>query len=170
MFRRDVFYEVGGYDPTFKIAYDYDLWIKLLEKGEIENIPKVMLDYRISFKSLSNYNGLATVNEIQLASSRGIYSLLSKEVRKQPKAAVMGTLRACKNYIDNIAPATGLSAYELSYRNWQTKLSNAIKEIKAGKLDALIILEDKNSKNIIEKYAKNHLKLNENVFVLYNIL
>src|SRR4051794_1452857 len=43
MFSKHVFKEVGGYDSSFKIAYDYDLWLKLLEKGDMELVPKVLL-------------------------------------------------------------------------------------------------------------------------------
>lgn len=170
MFKKDVFWKVGGYDNSLKIAYDFDLWIKLLEVGQMENIPKALLDYRIHHNSLSNKNGLATTNEIQIASSRGIYRLLAKNGWKHPKVAVIGPLKALKNYMDNIAPASGLAIEPISYRTWQAKVLNTIKSIRQGRLGGLVILQNNRYENHIEEYASKYLSLNENLFILYNIL
>lgn len=170
MFKRDAFMEVGGYDTAYKIAYDYDLWIKLMEKGEIENIPKILTDYRVHLQSLSNKNGIATVNEIQTASSKGIYRLLCNKGKKQPNVVVIGPIKACKNYTENIAPSTNLSVKALNFREWQRKVSEAVKQIRLGRMDALIILDNKSTGRMIEKYAEKYLKLNENLFFIYNII
>ena len=37
IFRKSLFLKVGGYDPKLVIAHDYDLWIRLLEKGKGHN-------------------------------------------------------------------------------------------------------------------------------------
>jgi glycosyltransferase involved in cell wall biosynthesis len=170
MFRKDTFMQVCGYDTDFKIAYDYDLWLKLSEKGELENIPKVLLSYRLHKQSLSNKDNYATVDEIQIVSSRGIYRLLNKGGKVQPKAAVIGPYKAVRNYMDKIAPAAGLEVKAIEYRNWKAKISNVIKEIMTGQTDALIMLDDSRNDNFISLYAKKYLKLNDNFFVIYNIL
>jgi hypothetical protein len=46
MFRRSAVMNAGGYRPMFKHAEDYDLWLRLLEVGEIDNIPLPLLRYR----------------------------------------------------------------------------------------------------------------------------
>lgn len=170
IFKKDAFIEVGGYNTDYKIAYDYDLWIKLMEKGEMDNVTKVLTDYRVHLQSLSNKDGLTTVDEIQKASSKGIYRLLCNKGKKQPKAVVIGPINACKNYTVNIAPYANLSVKTLNIREWMRKVSEAVKEIKLGRIDALIILDNKSTGKMIERYAEKYLKLNENLFYIYNIL
>jgi len=53
MFRKDVVMKVGGYDPGIVNAQDYDLWLKILQRGGIlANLPKILLDYRATKKPL----------------------------------------------------------------------------------------------------------------------
>ncbi len=46
MLRRDAALAVGGYRPAFLLAEDYDLWLRLLERGQAACLPDVLLDYR----------------------------------------------------------------------------------------------------------------------------
>lgn len=41
------------YDPTFGRSEDYDLWSRLADFGQIDNIPDVLLDYRIHQSSVT---------------------------------------------------------------------------------------------------------------------
>ncbi len=47
MFRRDVFLEVGGYRDFYTLAEDYDLFLRFLERGAVENLPEVLTKYRV---------------------------------------------------------------------------------------------------------------------------
>jgi glycosyltransferase involved in cell wall biosynthesis len=42
MMRRWAVQEVGGYDPSFAVMEDYDLWLRLAERFELANIPEVL--------------------------------------------------------------------------------------------------------------------------------
>lgn len=46
MMRREPVLDVGGYREICRHAEDYDLWLRLLEVGEMENIPEPLLFYR----------------------------------------------------------------------------------------------------------------------------
>jgi glycosyltransferase involved in cell wall biosynthesis len=46
MGRREVFSALGGYRPAFHHAEDYDLWLRLIENHEIDNLPESLLLYR----------------------------------------------------------------------------------------------------------------------------
>ena len=46
MFRKDLALKVGGYTAGMEPAEDYDFWLKLLEVSEIQNIDKLILQYR----------------------------------------------------------------------------------------------------------------------------
>jgi glycosyltransferase involved in cell wall biosynthesis len=52
MFRRDVVRQVGGYDPEFAVAQDYDLWTRLLPRGIVANLPQFLLRYRVHAQSV----------------------------------------------------------------------------------------------------------------------
>ena len=47
LIRREAFIEVGGYRAAFVEAEDYDLWLRIAERFEVANLPRVVLKYRI---------------------------------------------------------------------------------------------------------------------------
>lgn len=49
MLRRSVLDEIGLYDPSFRKAEDYELWLRALKRGiVIENMDRVLIRYRVS--------------------------------------------------------------------------------------------------------------------------
>jgi hypothetical protein len=44
--------EVGGYDESFAVAQDFDLWLRLSEVGRLANLPVPLLRYRLHAGSL----------------------------------------------------------------------------------------------------------------------
>ena len=83
MFSMKYFNLVGGYDPTFKVAEDFDLWLKLGERGELGNLKEPMLKYRLHGKSISELNAELTCGNIMIASEnafkrRGISGIAKK--------------------------------------------------------------------------------------------
>ncbi|MEI8196301.1 MAG: glycosyltransferase [Phycisphaerae bacterium] len=65
--RRSTRLLVGGYRTAFRHAEDYDLWLRLLAKGELANQPEVLLDYRAPHNQISQpalvQHALATRSE-----------------------------------------------------------------------------------------------------------
>ncbi len=53
MFRRESVLRLGGYDPTFRLAQDYDLWVRLARCGRVANLPLVLAWRRFSPEMLS---------------------------------------------------------------------------------------------------------------------
>ncbi len=47
LFRREIVDEVGGFDPDFETAQDYDLVIRLSEVSDIGHVPEVLYDHRV---------------------------------------------------------------------------------------------------------------------------
>ena len=170
MFSKNVFLRVGGYDTTFKILYDYDLWLRLLDIGHIEKAPKILLQYRIHKGSLSRRNKLQTYNEIQTASSRAIYRLLVKDKKCQPTVIVLGPKKACDNYKYHVAPYSGLKVDHFIWEDLINQVPFAVKDVKSGKVDAIILLSRDKRKILLQKLTASQLKLNKQVFVIYNII
>jgi len=53
MFRRDAYFHVGGYDKNFKICMDHDLYVRLMEIGEVYNMKEVLTVILMNKKSVS---------------------------------------------------------------------------------------------------------------------
>lgn len=51
--RTEAIRAINGYDEAFSCAQDYDLWLRLLTHGELANIPKILLFYRVHEMSIS---------------------------------------------------------------------------------------------------------------------
>lgn len=43
-FRRDAYERCGGFEPTFVVAQDIDLWLRLIEQGPCEGMPEVLYE------------------------------------------------------------------------------------------------------------------------------
>lgn len=53
MFRRAAAERLGGYDERFRICQDYDMWMRMAELGEADNLPGRLVAYRVYAGSLS---------------------------------------------------------------------------------------------------------------------
>ncbi|WAG77618.1 glycosyltransferase [Metapseudomonas furukawaii] len=53
MLRKSAFFEVGGYLGTLKYVQDYDLYLRLLEKGSLLRVDEPLTDYRVHDSNLS---------------------------------------------------------------------------------------------------------------------
>jgi glycosyltransferase involved in cell wall biosynthesis len=54
MIRAEVLKSIGGYRADFRHAEDFDLFLRLAEKGRLANLPEVLLKYRLHPKSVSH--------------------------------------------------------------------------------------------------------------------
>jgi glycosyltransferase involved in cell wall biosynthesis len=66
MFRREVLSKVGGFDPKYRIAQDYDLWLRIAEHYPIDFIEKPLAKYRIHGGNVSRNRELAINEGFQL--------------------------------------------------------------------------------------------------------
>ena len=53
MMRKDVFREVGGYDERFKLAQDYDLWLRIAAGHKMANIEEPLYKWRVTKSGIS---------------------------------------------------------------------------------------------------------------------
>jgi len=63
MIRREVLSKVGGFDPKYIIAQDYDLWLRIAEHYPIDFTEEPLAKYRIHGGSISRNWELA-INEV----------------------------------------------------------------------------------------------------------
>jgi glycosyltransferase involved in cell wall biosynthesis len=53
MFRAELYRTAGGYRPAFRVAQDWDLWLRLAERGQIGYVPDTLYAHRIQEHSIS---------------------------------------------------------------------------------------------------------------------
>ena len=78
-FRKSVVIKVGRYREEFKFAEDYDLWLRLLDIGELDNLPIPVTQYRQHSGQLSNNFELIE-----------LYSLAANVSREWRKIGIVG--------------------------------------------------------------------------------
>jgi glycosyltransferase involved in cell wall biosynthesis len=57
MFRSDVYQRLGGYRAEFRFAQDRDLWLRMVEAGEVESLPQILYSRRVSDSCISAFRG-----------------------------------------------------------------------------------------------------------------
>src|SRR2546421_327450 len=53
MYRRDAVVGVGGYREDLSLHEDMDMFVRLAERGKLENLPDVLLQYRRHYRSIT---------------------------------------------------------------------------------------------------------------------
>jgi glycosyltransferase involved in cell wall biosynthesis len=90
LFRRTALEQVGGIDPEFDCAPDYDLSLKLSEVGEVIHLEKALYFYRQHENSISAARQMEQIHYshkavTQALKRRGLAAHLSVEVQLRPK-------------------------------------------------------------------------------------
>jgi glycosyltransferase involved in cell wall biosynthesis len=58
MIRTETLRTMGGYDERYRTNQDHDLFLRLCERGKVENLPDVLLQYRQHFASVVFKTGI----------------------------------------------------------------------------------------------------------------
>lgn len=101
-FLKRTFEKIGGYDPSFKIAYDYDLWTRMFEVGRISRVPEVLYKYRIHGDSLAHSNKFETTKEVLVSTFKNISELRFKHLKRKPKILLLGKKKHFHFYMENL--------------------------------------------------------------------
>ena len=72
--RKDAFDLVGGYRPAFRLAQDFDLWLRLAEHVELANLPDVVAHYRF-------HPSQASMRQLQLQALCAVAAHVSARLR-----------------------------------------------------------------------------------------
>jgi glycosyltransferase involved in cell wall biosynthesis len=68
LFKKDIFHEIGGYNPTYEKVEDYEFWMRLLQYGDLTFIEESLMEYRIDGEY--SYTTITPKEEINLLSAR----------------------------------------------------------------------------------------------------
>nr|WP_158587414.1 glycosyltransferase [Neobacillus notoginsengisoli] len=163
-FSKKAYFLVGGYDKNYKIAYDWDLWMKLFQVGPIDKINHVLYKYRIDKNSLSFKKWESTYFEIIKLTITCMNSIHAK-TNQLPKLIIYGTSRTRKNFQTSFQR----NEYKnpVKYRDY-TELQNKKALLKKSKSSVIIILEEHFKEEVINTLEQDGLTLNQNFFLLHN--
>jgi glycosyltransferase involved in cell wall biosynthesis len=90
LMRREVYNAVGGIDPEFKAAQDYDLCLRLSEVTEVVQVKKSLYLYRNHQENISHTKQFEQIHFTHLAITRalqrrGLAAMVDLEVQVQPR-------------------------------------------------------------------------------------
>lgn len=54
MYRKTSFETVGGYREWFEQAMDYDLWLRMTERYDVDSLPEILCHYRLNLGGISH--------------------------------------------------------------------------------------------------------------------
>lgn len=137
MYYKDIFYKVGKYNQFFKIAYDYDLWLRMFEVGKIGMIQNALYQWRVNPRSLSREKRVDTNNEVFRASTLAIQRHYFIK-NTYPTLGVCASPGVYKNFQQQVAPYLNINLryYSLSTKNTKDLYGDYYKNI----INGLIIL------------------------------
>jgi glycosyltransferase involved in cell wall biosynthesis len=70
MFRRSIVLSINGYSKKYPFAEDYDLWCRLIEKGNVENLRSTVIKYRVHQYQVSSSNLMRQLSSTILIMAR----------------------------------------------------------------------------------------------------
>jgi glycosyltransferase involved in cell wall biosynthesis len=169
MFYKNIFYKVGKYDPYYKIAYDYDLWLRMFEIGKIGIIQYPLYQWRVNPGSLSRNKAIDTNNEVLRASTTAIIRQYYNG-GMNPILGVCGTSNALENFHQNVSISLGLNCmyYSLRTKNYKNIYSDYYK----NRIHGLIILDSysKNSETMYHQLSLRGFDPNNTLFKVWNVI
>lgn len=166
VYSKQAFYDVGRYNPKYKISYDYDLWVRLFEIAPIQKIPKVLYHYRLRPTSLGKTNTKNTNIELVTISTAAIYNKLRQQKKTQPLLAIIGSRRGCQFFKKNVsAKFRKIRAFPVQTRS---DLSKIYRLYKSGKIHAIVVLNNRKSKAIYNYFLKKGFRDDKNLYKIWN--
>lgn len=78
LYRREVAYQIGGYDPALFLAEDYDYWLRIWAKYSIFHLRESLYLYRRHDQSLTATRYNAVIQQTYKAMMKNIQFLLAK--------------------------------------------------------------------------------------------
>jgi glycosyltransferase involved in cell wall biosynthesis len=174
IFSKKTFEQVGGYNPNYKIAHDYDLWLKMLDVTQIEKVNKILYQWNINLDSLHRKSEKETCNEVMLISVNKLVQSFYQYFGYFPRVTLIGSQEACHNFYDNILRNTNMSIVNSKFIDKSISEKElyyyTVMAMQKKQIDAVIVLEEAKSWEIISSLKSYGLTINSNLFHLWNTI
>ena len=78
--RRECFESVGGFDEKFKSSQDWDMWIRISQKYDVDYVPNILAKYNISGNRITTNMNSVINGHIQILSKYDDYYKMHNEI------------------------------------------------------------------------------------------
>ncbi|MCQ6265561.1 glycosyltransferase [Fictibacillus sp. WQ 8-8] len=163
LFSKSIFNQIGGYDPQYKICYDYDLWLRMLELNPIHKIPIVLYQYRVHSGSISRKNQ-QTINEDWLVASKHLKKQLQERFKRAPSFIVFGKEEACEDF-KQVSLMNRIDVSGYFYKDFEN--DGMLQLYYERNIDGIIFLEDISLISLFYKLQEKGLELNKNLYKIW---
>ncbi|MFB9762687.1 glycosyltransferase [Ectobacillus funiculus] len=167
MISKDIYERVGGYNPKYKIAYDYDLWLRMQEVHPLQKVPQVLYNWRIVSNSLSRKNANETTREVWEIEMNYICKQRFAYLNREPAFTIIGKKDAYTNFNSWINKKGGFFVKQFLESDTQSTMKKAYKSFLKQKEDAIVLIGDEYSMHILSFLQNRGMKLNKNVFIIH---
>lgn len=164
---KEAFLKAGEYNSNFKIAYDYDLFLRLIALGPLENVPQMLCRYRVRSNSLCHANMDKTQQEFLIIASRYIGENFFAKKKNRPRVVVCGTKLGCHVFQNLMNRQQHLKVQGNVVGYDRKEIKKACDLLKRGNIEAIIVLTDALFYLKIKRYLQyRNLKVNKDFFIL----
>ncbi|WP_261133803.1 glycosyltransferase [Bacillus sp. Marseille-Q3570] len=166
LFSKKIFEEVGGYDTSYRICYDYDLWMRMFEVGEIHKINKKLYQYRIHADSISNKKQL--YNEDWVVASNYIKKSVKNERNsgRDPQIIVLGNSQAC-NEFKEVSMVSNMKVHSYIKTTGSDNSEKIYRLFHENKIDGVVVLEGLQFNTTFQALEDKGMELNKNLFKIW---
>ncbi len=167
IFSKKAFMKAGGYDPKLRIAYDYDLWTRLITLGGICNVPQKLYRYRRYQDSLSSVDRVLTSKELFYSFAKFLRATTFAKNKDKPAVIVFGSQKGAKSF--SLQARKSLRVIKTFSRKEIKNLEETSGLYKRKRLNGVIILDNFIYKPTVMKYLrKKGMKINKDLFVFWS--
>jgi glycosyltransferase involved in cell wall biosynthesis len=165
-FSKEAFLAAGRYHPNIKIAFDYDLWTRLVTVGDIENVPRKLYKYRRHHESISNKGRINLNKEMFSSFATYVRKTCFKRMKIRPAVIVFGTTAGVESFA--LHTKNNLKVADRVDKRPRAYLPAIKAALEQKKIDGIVILSNFKGKQYLIKYFKSlGLKRNKNLFVFH---
>lgn len=169
LFSKKLFHLAGGYNPQYRIAYDYDLWVRLLMLRPIDKLPLVLYRWRVDRCSLHHVDEAETCREVALIALHSIRRFCFEHLRPRPQLILFGPERGCWHFSRQIAPFVDLQFCAYLFTERTLDPAAAIRLYRAGSIDGVAVLDGPRCAEVLHYFHRAGMSINRNLFHLWNV-
>lgn len=170
IYSKKIFHLAGGYNPQYRFAYDYDLWVRLLMLRPIDKIPLTLYRWRVGRCSLHRLDEVETCREVILIALRSIRRICFGHLNSRPQFILFGPERGCWNFSQRIAPYVDIQFCAYQFTERSLNLDAAVRFYRAGSIDGIVVLDGPRCAEELHYFNRSGMSINRNLFHLWNVL
>ena len=159
IYSKQLFIKCGGYNPQYRIAHDYDLFMKMLKHTKAVKIPEVLYQCRVDPNSVCRRSVSDTWKEHTNISTIQLYEFY-KEKGLETVFSIMGSKSGYKYFIKNNRHITINKFINLDDENINVSKLNK---------NGVIILDHYKGNKFFNILIQNGFELGNNLFKMWNI-